>query len=186
MSRIMTYYRRHLPHWHPLGLDLFVTWRLKGSLPTHLQGLASQDLPGKRFVELDRALDLAEAGPQRLRDPRVAESVIAALAGAHSRNMLVLHAYVLMANHVHTLFTPLAALPQITGQIKGSTARAANLILGRTGALFWQDESFDHWVRDPAEWQKIRNYIERNPVAAGLASRPEEWPWSSASRPIER
>jgi alkanesulfonate monooxygenase SsuD/methylene tetrahydromethanopterin reductase-like flavin-dependent oxidoreductase (luciferase family) len=54
-----------------------------------------------------------------------------------------------------------------------------------TGERFWQDESFDHWVRDPAEWQKIRAYIERNPVSAGLVAKPEEWPWSSASRPIE-
>ena len=68
--------------------------------------------------------------------------------------------------------------------IKGATARQANLILSRTGMRFWQDESFDHWIRNLAESQKIRVYIENNPVAAGLAVRPEEWPWSSASRPI--
>src|SRR5512141_839296 len=26
-------YRRHLPHWHPDGVEFFVTWRLYGSLP---------------------------------------------------------------------------------------------------------------------------------------------------------
>jgi hypothetical protein len=31
----MTYYRRRLPHWHPTGQPLFLTWRLKGSLPRH-------------------------------------------------------------------------------------------------------------------------------------------------------
>ena len=49
------------------------------------------------------------------------------------------------------------------------------------GKHFWQDESFDHWVRTPAEFNRIRSYIEGNPVSAGLASRPEGWPWSSAA-----
>jgi putative transposase len=90
-----------------------------------------------------------------------------------------------MANHVHVLLAPIAPLAQITQQIKGATARQANLILGRTGAPFWQNESFDLWIRKPEEWQKIRSYIERNPVAAGLVQRPEDWPWSSASHPID-
>jgi hypothetical protein len=33
--------------------------------------------------------------------------------------------------------------------------REANLILGRTGEAFWQDESFDHRVRDEVE-RRIR------------------------------
>jgi putative transposase len=89
-----------------------------------------------------------------------------------------------MANHVHVLLAPLAPLEQITQQIKGASAREANLILCRTGSPFWQKESFDHWIRNPAELQKIRAYIEHNPVAAGLVARPEDWPWSSASNPI--
>jgi len=27
------YYERRLPHWQPKGVDLFITWRLHGSLP---------------------------------------------------------------------------------------------------------------------------------------------------------
>jgi REP element-mobilizing transposase RayT len=98
--------------------------------------------------------------------------------------MFALRAYVLMANHVHVLLAPLSPIAQITQQIKGATAREANLILGRTGSRFWQDESFDHWIRNPEEWQRVKAYIERNPVAAGLVSKPEDWPWSSASHSI--
>jgi hypothetical protein len=47
---------------------------------------------------------------------------------------------------------------------------------------FWEDESFDHWVRDEAELVRIRTYIERNPVTAGLVERAEDWPWSSAAK----
>ncbi len=100
------------------------------------------------------------------------------------KQMGLIRAYAIMANHVHILLTPIVSLEKITHQIKGATARRANLILSRLGKRFWQDESFDHWVRNPAEGEKIRNYIEHNPVTAGLAARPEDWPWSSASRPF--
>lgn len=87
-----------------------------------------------------------------------------------------------MPNHVHLLIAPRIPIRRITNGLKGVTARDANRILGRTGRPFWQDESFDHWVRTPAEFNRIRVYIESNPVSAGLADRPEDWLWSSASR----
>jgi type I restriction enzyme R subunit/putative DNA methylase len=92
-----------------------------------------------------------------------------------------LGAYVVMPNHVHLLVRPLVSPDRLLRSLKGSTARAANLLLGRTGEPFWQKESYDHWVRDHAEFLRIRGYIEANPVKAGLVSRPEDFPWSSAS-----
>ena len=61
--------------------------------------------------------------------------------------------------------------------IKGYTARQANLILERQG-YFWQHESYDHIVRDPAELDRIRRYILNNPVKAGLVDEWRDWPWS--------
>jgi REP element-mobilizing transposase RayT len=139
---------------------------------------------GEAFVRRDRMLDQARSGPLWLKNSLVAECVIKHLSELHRREAYCLGAYVVMANHVHILIQPQAPLAQITQQIKGATAREANLILSRTGHPFWQSESFDHWVRNPGEWQKIRTYIEANPVKAGLLQRPQDWPWSSASRPI--
>ncbi len=68
-------------------------------------------------------------------------------------------------------------------QLKGATARQANKLLHRAGKPFWQHESYDRLVRDAEEFRRIDNYIVRNPVRAGLAVRPEEYPWSSASAP---
>jgi REP element-mobilizing transposase RayT len=90
-----------------------------------------------------------------------------------------------MPNHVHLLVLPKAPLPRITHWIKGRTARASNLLLGRTGETFWQDESFDHWARNARERDRIAAYIEENPVAAGLAAKAEDWPWSNAGRQAE-
>ena len=64
--------------------------------------------------------------------------------------------------------------------LKGSTARGANLILGRTGDRFWQDESYDHYLRDSRQLNRTAAYIEENPVSAGLVTEAERWPWSSA------
>jgi putative transposase len=69
----------------------------------------------------------------------------------------------------------------VTRAVKKTSAKQANLILGRAGHPFWQDESYDHWVRDEREFDRIVGYIEWNPVRAGLVVRVEDWPWSSAS-----
>jgi hypothetical protein len=57
----------------------------------------------------------------------------------------------------------------------------ARSILALQQKHFWQDESFDHWVRSPEQFDTIRAYIENNPVKAGLAAHPEDWPWSSCT-----
>ena len=86
-----------------------------------------------------------------------------------------------MANHVHLLLLPSISPNLLLKSLKGATAREANRLLGRTGEQFWQRESYDHWVRDDAEWNRIAGYIERNPVKAGLVARAEDYPWSSAN-----
>jgi putative transposase len=180
------YYERNLPHWHPAGRLIFVTWRLYGSLPRAiLERFRTQEQtdPGRAFVELDREMDRACTGPQWLRLPTIAPLVVEALRNGESNlGCYVALAYVVMPNHVHLLLEPKVPLSKITKGIKGSTARLANALLGRQGKRFWQDESFDHWVRSGRGFDRIQSYIELNPVKAGLAAKAELWPWSSAAR----
>jgi putative DNA methylase len=63
--------------------------------------------------------------------------------------------------------------------LKSFTANKCNQLLGRERA-FWQDESYDHWVRDEDELHRIMEYIELNPVKAKLCRTPAEYPYSSA------
>jgi len=67
----------------------------------------------------------------------------------------------------------------ISHSIQSYTANMCNRVRGETGT-YWQTETFDHWARDDDERLRIIDYIERNPVAAGLVLKPEDWPWSSA------
>jgi hypothetical protein len=62
---------------------------------------------------------------------------------------------------------------------KSYTAHTANQILGRSGD-FWFREYHDRFIRDDRHFRNTVNYIERNPVKAGLVDRPEKWRWSSA------
>jgi len=179
----MALYRRRLPHVYSTTSPVFLTWRLHGSLP-HNRPFDGGILPSSgSFAALDRLLDEAKTGPRYLHLPAIASVVAEAIH--YSSDVLrhyILHAFAIMPNHVHVLLTPRVPLPILTKALKGITARRANEILARTGTPFWQEESFDRVVRNADEFEKIRHYIEYNPVRAGLASAPEEYPWSSAWR----
>ena len=132
---------------------------------------------------MDRLLDEAHTGPVYLRQPAVADMVVEAIE--YNANVLghyVLHAFVIMPNHVHLLATPAVPMPKLTRSLKGITAKRANEILGLTGSSFWQEESYDHLVRSEIEFKKVKNYIENNPVRADLVKEAGEYRWSSAGR----
>jgi REP element-mobilizing transposase RayT len=181
----MTYYERNLPHWHPLGRAIFITWRLAGSLPRALLAeLKSSEKPANRkFAVAESVLDAASCGPRWLAESEIAEVVrISILKGALELRAFELFAYVIMPNHVHLLLEPKVPVERITRGIKGASAHLANRIIRQGHGPFWQEESFDHWVRTAAEGEKICRYIENNPVKAGLAKTPSNWPWSSAGK----
>ena len=135
---------------------------------------------------MDKLLDLERQGALYLRMPEIADLTVEAFFhGAEKLRFYELHAYVVMANHVHLLITPRVELARLTHSLKRFTAREANRILGLAGKNFWQDESYDRLVRDSDEFERIQRYIEYNPVRAGLVTLPEEYPWSSAGRRLE-
>jgi putative transposase len=183
----MPEYRRRLPHFHPNDTYLFLTWRLWGSLPARADSTA-YPTPGHAFAAADRVLDRRASGPRWLRDPRIADQVShAVLIGERERHFYHLCAWVVMPNHVHLLILPLVPVPVLMRWLKGSTARSANRILGRTGKPFWQDESFDHYLRNSSQikrtiadispktrfrpgWYALRS-AGRGPVPAGRRNR---------------
>jgi len=129
---------------------------------------------------MDRLLDAARSGPTYLRQASIAELVAASLEYGVEARHFDLHSWVIMPNHVHLLLTPRIDISQLLCSVKAVTAKRANLLLQRTGQPFWQDESYDHLVRNGEEFRRIKLYIENNPVRALLALTPEEYRWSSA------
>ncbi len=104
----MTFYRRNLPHWHPDGKAIFLTWRLYGSLPRKVQmeiAMSHSD-PGERFRVLDRRLDSATSGPVWLCDPEIAAYAEYPILRGAELGRYDLYAYVIMPNHVHLVAVP--------------------------------------------------------------------------------
>ncbi len=168
-------YRRNLPHFQPDGAELFITFRLYGTLP------AASRCNGRAFVAADRELERTSTGPSWLKQPRIADCVTETIRhGDQARSLYDLVAFVVMPNHVHLLIDPSAPAPKITQFVKGVSARRANELLRRTGQPFWQDESFDRWVRTAKERDDIIRYIEFNPVRANLVVEPQLFRYSSA------
>jgi REP element-mobilizing transposase RayT len=177
----MMYSRRRLPHWVPDNAFVFVTWRLAGTLP-HSILERKQGSPGERFAAADRELDRSVCGPLWLKDERVAQTIVEALYyGAQVKAWYELHAWVVMPNHVHVIWKPIVSMSRILHWLKSVTAKRAKRILGLDVKAFWQDESYDHWIRSDKELSKLIRYVELNPVKAGLARSIEAWPWSSAN-----
>ncbi len=182
----MIHSRRRLPHWVPDDVPVFVTFRLAGSLPNRVCACAvKQATGGARFVAADSELDRAALGPVWLRDTRVADMMIDALQhGASVKRWYLLHAFVIMPNHVHLVWTPSRSMTCVLRWFKSATAKRAKRLLGLSVKAFWQEESYDHWIRTEQELQKTIRYVEWNPVKAGLVRSVEEWRWSSAHRAI--
>ncbi len=132
------------------------------------------------FAAYETDLDAAKFGPTWLTDDRIAQVVADALAFGHwELRQYSLDAWVIMPNHVHVVMLLFAPLAKITKTLKGFTGKRANQILERRGP-FWQDESYDHWIRDRYHLSSAVKYVEWNPVQAGFVDRAENWRWSSA------
>ena len=172
---------RHLPHWRQPGALYFVTCRTDDSIPASVLSAWRQERDAwlavhpephdaaterefhRRFTaRWHRFLD-AGHGACPFRDPGVREIVIAALH-YHDGTEYALDEYVVMPNHVHALVSPNdgAELSDITKAWKSVTAHRINRRLGRSGGL-WQQESWDHIVRDADYMERYRRYIRQNP-----------------------
>jgi REP element-mobilizing transposase RayT len=203
-----TYYRRHLPHYQPEEATFHLVFRLAGSLPIQvieelrierqrferqtrsLKGKAEQQKQRDqfRFVDFrrfDALLDGSKTGPKWLGERTVASIVKEAIHHRDGRAFDLL-AYCIMPNHVHMVAAvgrnviPTYKHPPLyraLQSLKRYTARQCNLALGRQGS-FWQDESYDHVVREDSELERTISYVLENPVNAGLVDSWEKWPWS--------
>ncbi len=165
-----------------MGSPMFVTFRLAGSVPENRVFPPARFSSGQAFVAMDRLLDRATHGPVFLRQHQIAQIMMDSIRDGEARfHRYQLHAFVVMPNHVHLLVTPHVVANQWLGSLKGFTAHQANRVLGKHSP-FWQDESYDHLIRNGEEFSRTRRYIENNPVKAGLVGSPECFRWSSAAK----
>jgi REP element-mobilizing transposase RayT len=181
--------RGYLPHIVSSQSTYFVTFRLADSLPTplllHWQNELRQKTNLDRtnseefFYEYDRKIEkyLDNChGHCWLKNPDIANVVKNALC-YFDKNRYVLHAWTIMPNHIHVLFTVAAGLTvsSILHSWKSFTSKQANKLLGTSGR-FWQPEYFDRLAKSSRQFEFTLRYILNNPVKAGLCKEFQEWP----------
>ena len=188
--------RGYLPHLDQPGIIQSVTFRLSDSVPAEvidawksalaITGDEAQESPigVKLRQRVDRYLDQGQ-GECWLGDDRIAELVESALLHFDGMRYRLL-AWVIMPNHVHALIETFDGFPldDVIHSWKSFTSKQANKILGRSGQ-FWMEDYFDRYIRDDNHFAALTDYIEGNPVKAGLARSADAWRWGSAFRKVK-
>ncbi|MCC6573243.1 MAG: transposase [Planctomycetes bacterium] len=184
----------NLPHWTRDAATYFVTFRLADSLPEgakeklrhEVRELERQIQMGAtpltaededRYAQLrsekyEQLLDNGY-GECVLRRSEIAEVVANALR-FFDGDRYDLWAWCVMPNHVHVVFQPAKghSMSLILKSWKSFTGRKAGELLGRKGGI-WQSESFDHLIRNEADFVRCVQYTLKNPEVAGL----RDWKW---------
>ncbi|MFT4177738.1 MAG: transposase [Luteolibacter sp.] len=169
-----------LPHWQQGEVMQFVTFRLGDSIPreklqhwksqrdtwisTHPQPWSEKEITifHPRFTfKLEKWLYQGE-GSRLFRRPnhrQILEDVMMMAEGSQAHH----HAWVIMPNHVHLLFKPLASLEKLIQIWKGTSARKLE-----QGPI-WQRNYRDTLIRDHQHFANAVRYIRRNPSKANLS-----------------
>ena len=184
--------RGYLPHLDQPELTQFVTFRLSDSVPAEVVAAWKEELAltGREPADDPRRAELRKRiehysdqghGACWLRDDRIAASVQKTLLHFDGVRYRLL-AWVIMPNHVHALIETLPGFPLggVVHSWKSFSAKQANKLLGRTGP-FWMEDYFDRYIWSEEHFVAATQYIEQNPVKAGLAPSADDWQWGSVS-----
>jgi len=89
--------------------------------------------------------------------------------------------FCIMPTHFHLLIKPAegTSLANIMQWVKTGSAKCWNRIHKATDHL-WGDRYFAKVIQSPKEFDTVMNYIDQNPVKAGLVTAPEDWKPSGA------
>ena len=197
------YKRRDLPHWDIPGVTQAMTYRLWDSIPqSEAQKIKTsvanshadiQDYAMRRLTEscLNRGF-----GSGILKYPEIAKIVLNNWLYNNGK-AYDLYEWVIMPNHIHLLFCPYPGytLRDIVTSWKSYTShlirqtdiyrQAVKDYPDDMKQSVWSLDYFDRAVRSSTHYSKMKKYIYNNPVGllwdGKVVSKPEDWPFSSAS-----
>jgi len=180
-------YERKLINWHQSEINKIISNQKDNwEELLHIQ-------EKRYFQKFDNALDKRLTEVQYLANPKIT-NIVTNQMHRFDEKLYNLLAYCVMSNHVHLVIdtqqqlqyvNPLAEitdknyvqLDKIMRRIKGAISRYANLALGKQGQ-FLARESYDHYIRNPEELERILFYVVNNPVKIGLVKKWEDFPFS--------
>jgi len=89
----------------------------------------------------------------------------------HRRRTWYTRLFLLLPDHLHAIlaFPFDRPMGDIVGAWKGFHTKNTD--------IDWQENYFDHRLRNEEQVTVKARYIRMNPVEAGLCEKPEDWPW---------
>jgi putative transposase len=114
---------------------------------------------------------MAENAKQDLTSRPLAKPLIESVDYYHRQGRWHAHLFLLMPDHWHALLS--FSQDKRMSRVIGDWKRFHRL----RHDLRWQENYFDHRIRDDREFLEKANYIRNNPVARKLCKNPEDWPW---------
>jgi putative transposase len=92
-----------------------------------------------------------------------------------------LQAYVIIPDHFHLLIKPIGCTISklIQSLRRNFTVNFKNYHGINKSLTLAQHRFYDHVIRNDKDWSMHMDYIHYNPVKHGMASKPEDWPYSS-------
>ena len=120
------------------------------------------------------ALDRKKEQPP-LTDPLLAKAILESATFYEKEERWYIRLLVLMPDHLHMLvsFSRDESMSEVIADWKRFHARK--------NQVAWQEGYFDHRLRDDERGKQLLAkvaYIRENPVAAGLCTKAENWPWA--------
>jgi REP element-mobilizing transposase RayT len=111
----------------------------------------------------------ANSNSVSLVQPELADSMLESAKFYTQRGRWFAHLFLLMPDHIHALlsFPKEEAMTRVVADWKRYQAKQHNIA--------WQENFFDHRIRNTAEYFEKAAYIRNNPVAKGLCNTSEEW-----------
>ena len=174
--------RGYLPHIEGAEYQM-ITYRLADSLPKDvLDSMKDETNTQKRREQIESYLDAGYGGCW-LEMSQVAQVVIENWLHFDGEKYKII-AYVVMPNHVHILIQVFKGvlLSSIVHSWKSYTSKAImKLVVENAGEPpvlpIWQAEYWDRYIRNQKHFDAAIEYINQNPVKAGLVQKPEQWLW---------
>jgi len=123
---------------------------------------------GSRFHIRIRA---ASEYRRALIEPEIAKHLLESVIFYHERRRWHATIFLLMPDHLHAIlsFPSQESMSRVIGQWKRYQAKELGIV--------WQDNFFDHRLRNDAEADLKYDYIRRNPVVQNLCAATDDWPW---------
>ncbi len=135
-------------------------------------------------MQRNKPLFVSATTRQRWKLPPAARDILLDCIQREHRIRAQFYIAAVMPDHFHVLLDMLPdfgsnapfGIAEVMSTLKGVSAHAINKLLDRRGAV-WEEEFFDHNIRNPGEFNAKFRYILLNPVRSGLVTRPEDYRW---------